>query len=361
MTNVNSSDSLRPLGNSPLTVSPVALGTWPMAGVTSLDVNDDDSLATLRACAELGINFIDTAYCYGPNGESENLVRRALSDSRDRFVLATKCGIHYNAAGEQTGDARPAAIFAECDESLRRLGTDHVELYYLHSPDPNVPVAESAGAIGELITAGKVRYAGASNCSLEQIQEFHAACPLTAVQLPYNMLQRDIEQQTVPWCQGQNVAVIVYWALMKGLLAGRLDSQTELAESDSRRKYPMYQGKEWQKNQAFVDQLRAIANDCGKTVAQVVVNWTIHQPGITVALCGAKRRWQLEETAAAMNWQLTAEQSEKSRPLSPPAAKRLRSESSANALPRWPQVARLPYNGTTCRTRNLLHTAMRLP
>ncbi len=300
--------TLRQLGNSDLRVSPVSLGTWPMAGVTSLEVNDRDSLDTLRACAELGVNFIDTAYCYGPNGESENLVRRALADCRDQLLLATKCGIHYNTEGIQTGDARPKTIFSECEESLKRLGTDRIDLYYLHSPDPNVPVAESAGAIRDLIAAGKVRYAGASNCSLEQIQEFHAVCPLIAVQLPYNMLQRDIEKKTVPWCRENNVSVIVYWALMKGLLAGRLDSSRELPENDSRRRYPMYQGEEWKKNQVFLEQLRAIADDCNKTVAQVVINWTIHQPGITVALCGAKRRWQLEETAAAMTWQLTPSQ-----------------------------------------------------
>ena len=151
MANANNKQPLRPLGSSNLAVSPVSLGTWPMAGVTSLDINDVDSIATLRACAELGINFIDTAYCYGPNGESENLIRRALADSRDDFILATKCGIHYDADGNQTGDARPETIVSECDESLRRLGTDRIDLYYLHSPDPNVPVAESAGAIRDLI------------------------------------------------------------------------------------------------------------------------------------------------------------------------------------------------------------------
>ena len=301
----------RQLGNSSLQVAPVSLGTWPMAGVTSLGVNDTESIDTLKACAELGVNFIDTAYCYGPNGESENLVRRALAESREQYIIATKCGIHYNAEGNQTNDARPEAIFNECEESLRRLGTDRVELYYLHSPDPAVPVAESAGAIRDLISQGKVLYAGASNCSREQIEEFHRVCPLTAVQLPYNMLQRDIEQQTIPWCLENNVAVVVYWALMKGLLAGRLTSQEQLAESDSRRKYPMYQGEEWEKNQAFVTSLSEIADECDRTVAQVVVNWTIQQTGITVALCGAKRPWQLEETAAAMTWELSADQLER--------------------------------------------------
>ena len=299
----------RKLGSSDLEISPVSFGTWPIAGVTSLDVNDTDSLSTIRACAELGINFIDTAYCYGPNGESENLLRKALGESRGDFVIATKCGIHYNPAGEQTQDARPEQIRRECDESLQRLGTDHVELYYLHSPDPKVPIAESAGAIRQLIDEGKAQYAGVSNCRLEQIQEFHSACPLTAVQLPYNMLQRDIEQQTIPWCQEHNVAVVVYWPLMKGLLAGKLKQKSDLAADDNRRNYPMFQGEEWERNQAFVDVLRTIAAECSQSVASVVINWTIQQPGITAALCGAKRRWQLEESAAAMTWQLTESQS----------------------------------------------------
>ncbi len=300
----------RSLGPSLFAVSPVALGTWPMAGVNARDVNDADSLATIRACWNLGINFIDTAYCYGPNGESENLLRRALEGRRDEMVLATKGGIHYDDSGQQTQDARPETLRRECDESLRRLGTNRVELYYLHSPDPNVPVAESAGAIRDLVSAGKVLTAGASNCNLEQLQKFHAACPLTAVQLPYNMLQRDIERQTVPWCRDENIAVVVYWALMKGLLAGRLTSQNQLDPADARHRYPMYQGEEWEKNQAFVGKVRAIADECGRTVAEVVINWTIHQPGITVALCGAKRPSQLAETAAAMGWQLSPEQNE---------------------------------------------------
>lgn len=297
--------TFRPLGKSNLLVSPVSLGTWPMAGVTSLDVNDADSLDALRACPDLGINFIDTAYCYGPNGESENLIRQAVSGRRDEYVIATKCGIHYNAAGEQEQDARPETIRQECDESLRRLGTDRVELYYLHSPDPKVPVAESAGAIAELIQAGKVQLAGASNCQLDQIQEFQAACPLSAVQLPYNMLQRDIQEQTIPWCKEHGISVIVYWALMKGLLAGHLQEESQLHAQDNRRKYPMYQGEEWERNQQFVAVLRKVAESSGRSVPEVVINWTIHQAGIAVALCGARRRWQIEESAAAMGWQLS--------------------------------------------------------
>jgi aryl-alcohol dehydrogenase-like predicted oxidoreductase len=303
-------NDLRPLGRTNLNISSVALGCWPIAGVSTLDVNDADSIATVRASLDAGANFLDTAYCYGPNGESEMLIRRALEGRRrDEAVIATKGGIHYNAAGKQEQDGRPETIARECDESLARLGTDRVELYYLHAPDPKVPLADSAGAVQRLVDSGKTLSAGASNCSLDQLKEFHAVCPLAAVQLPYNMLQRDIERDTLPWCRDNQIAVTVYWPLMKGLLAGQISDKAPLDERDSRRNYPMYQGEEWEKNQAFVDRMREVAEDAGKTVAQVVINWTIHQPGVTSALCGAKRPWQIEETAGAMGWSLTPEQS----------------------------------------------------
>ncbi|WP_152098643.1 aldo/keto reductase [Lacipirellula parvula] len=295
----------RRLGRTDIEISSVSLGCWPIAGVTSLDVNDADSIATIRASLAAGVNFIDTAYCYGAHGESENLIRRALEGtSRDEVVIATKGGIHYDAAGKQAKDASPATIARECDESLQRLGVEYVELYYLHSPDPNVPLVESAAAIQRLIDAGKTRTAGASNCTLEQLREFHAVCPLSAVQLPYNMLQRDIEQATIPWCLAEGISVTAYWPLMKGLLAGKIGTETKLADDDNRKSYPMYQGDEFERNQAFVTSLRDIAANVGRTVAEVVINWTISQPGITSALCGAKRGWQIEETASAMGWRL---------------------------------------------------------
>jgi aryl-alcohol dehydrogenase-like predicted oxidoreductase len=297
----------RPLGDTKISNSPVALGCWPIAGMTTLDVNEADSIATIQKCFEVGVNHLDTAYVYGPNGESENLIRRALGRRRDDMVIATKCGIHYEGR-EMVTDGRPERLRAECDESLLRLGTDRVELLYLHAPDEKVPIAESAGALRALMEAGKTRSVGVSNFTVEQLEAFVAVCPLAAVQMPYNMLQRDIEQRTIPWCRERNVAVTVYWPLMKGLLAGRLPRGAQLDERDSRRKYPMYQGDELEKNQAFVERLRDAAALSGHTVAQLVVHWTISQPGITSALCGAKRPWQIEETAGAMGWTLSAEQ-----------------------------------------------------
>ena len=298
---------LRSLGTSGFSVAPVALGCWPIAGVTTLDTNDADSIATIQRAIDLGINHLDTAYVYGASGESESLIRRAIQGRRDELVIATKGGIHFE-AGSMVDDARPETLKAECDESLRRLDTDRVELLYLHSPDAKTPIEESAGAIRDLIDAGKARSAGASNCSLEQLQAFHAVCPLSAVQLPYNMLQRGIERKTVPWCREQGIAVLVYWALMKGLLAGKLPRNHQFAEGDSRLKYPMYQGEEWDRNQDFVDRLRGIAGAAGLSVAQLVTAWTVAQPGITVALCGAKRPRQIEESAAALHASLSDEQ-----------------------------------------------------
>lgn len=295
--------SLRRLGSSDLVVSSIALGCWPIAGVTSLDVNADDSLKTLHAAFDAGINFLDTAYAYGIDGESETLIGQAIEGCREKVVVATKGGLHRVGRG-QAHDARPETLLRECDESLHRLQTDVIDLYYLHAPDPKVPVAESASAIQRMIDRGKVRYAGASNLKISQLEEFHAACPITAVQPHYNMLQREIEADIVPWCLQHNVALCVYWPLMKGLLAGRLSRDHKFVDADGRKKYPMFQGEEWQKNQDFMDDMKAVAADVGCPVSQLVLAWTIRQPSITTALCGAKRAWQIKETAEAMKLEL---------------------------------------------------------
>lgn len=295
---------LRRLGSSDLLVSSIGLGCWPIAGVTSLDVNAEDSLKTLRAAMDAGINFLDTAHSYGIDGESETLIGQAIQGRRDKVVIATKGGLQRVGKG-QAHDARPETLLRECDESLQRLQTEFIDLYYLHAPDPKVPPAESAGAIQQMIDSGKVRYAGASNLKISQLDEFRAACQITAVQPHYNMLQREIEADVVPWCLQHNVGLCVYWPLMKGLLAGRLPRDHKFVDADGRKKYPMFQGEEWQKNQDFMDNMKAIAADVGCPVSQLVLAWTIRQPSITSALCGAKRAWQIEETAAAIKLDLT--------------------------------------------------------
>ena len=163
----------RRIGQTDLWVSPVALGCWPIAGITSVGVTEADSLATIAAALEAGINFFDTAYCYGYDGESEKLVGRVLRPHRKEVVIATKCGIHWGRDQKQVKDARPETIRRQCDESLQRLGMEVIDLYYLHAPDPSVPIAESAGALKELLEAGKVRAVGVSNFS--QISQYEAS------------------------------------------------------------------------------------------------------------------------------------------------------------------------------------------
>ncbi|MEZ6132918.1 MAG: aldo/keto reductase [Planctomycetaceae bacterium] len=294
----------RQLGSSDLRVSTVALGCWPIAGMTTLHTNRSDSLKTVRAAIDSGINFLDTAYAYGISGESEQMIGDVIGDCRDEVVIATKGGLHRVGAA-QRHDGRRETLHRECDESLRRLKTDCVELYYLHAPDPQTPIAESASAIAELIQAGKVQTAGASNLTLPQLQEFHTVCPLTAVQPHFNMLQQEIQADIVPWCVEHQISICCYWPLMKGLLAGKLNRDHVFEAGDGRARYPMFQGEEWQKNQDFLDELRQIAAAEDVTVSALVIAWTVQQPGITSALCGAKRDWQIQETAAAMSVSLS--------------------------------------------------------
>jgi aryl-alcohol dehydrogenase-like predicted oxidoreductase len=298
----------RRIGASDLFISPVAMGCWPITGITSTGVTDAQSFATIQAAADAGINFFDTAFVYGYDGESERLIARALGHRRKKIVIATKGGLHWGQPGMQAHDASPATLRRQCEESLRRLNTDHVDLLYLHAPDPNVPIAESAGTLRELLQEGKTRAVGISNVTPEQLKEFAGVCPLAAYQPHYNMLQREIEQTHLPWCLANGVSVVVYWPLMKGLLAGKLARDHVFDARDGRPKYPMFQGQEWQKNQDFVDELRSIATDAGHTVAQVVLNWTCHQPGITAVLAGAKRPEQIQENAEAMGWELSETQ-----------------------------------------------------
>jgi len=297
----------RPLGDTGMRVSEVALGCWPIAGMTTPGVVESESIATIRACFELGINHLDTAYMYGANGESERLIAKALGDRRDEMIIATKGGFHWSADGRQTHDASPDALRRECEESLRRLNTDRVELYYLHTPDPNVPVAESAGEMKRLKKEGKALAIGVSNVSLAQIEEFAAECPIAAFQPPYNMLQREIEQDTLPWCREHGVSVLVYWPLMKGLFAGKIRPEG-LHERDNRRKYPQFQGEEFQKNLELVEQLRSIAELSGHSVVELAINWILRQAGITSAVCGARRPEQIRENARGSDWELSEKQ-----------------------------------------------------
>lgn len=283
------------------------MGCWPMAGMTSPGVNDADSIATIRACIELGVNHLDTAFMYGANGESERLIAKALGNRRGEMIIATKGGFHWGSDGSQVHDASPATLRRECEESLRRLNSDRVELYYLHAPDKNVPLTESAGELKRLKDEGKVLAIGVSNVNFDQLEEFVCECPIAAFQPPYNMLQRDIENDTLPWCREHGVSVLVYWPLMKGLFAGKIRLD-QLHERDNRRKYPQFQGEEFQKNMELIEELRLIAKEAGHSVVELAINWILRRPGITSAVCGAKRPEQIRENAGGSGWELSDKQ-----------------------------------------------------
>ena len=296
----------RPLGRSHVTVGPLGLGCWPLAGMTRAGVTAAAAEATVAAAIDAGITHFDTAYCYGEHGESERAIAGAIRGRRGHVVIAGKCGIHWEPAPgaapprRQMVDGRPERIRAEVEESLRRLGTDHLDLLYLHAPDPQVPITESAGELARLLAAGKARAIGASNVSLAHLEAFAAVCPLAACQMHFNMLQREIEQGILPWCRAQDVAMVVYWPLMKGLLAGTMRRGQVFPTTDSRHKYPMFNGTEFDRNLDFVDKLRPIAARLGCTLPDLVLAWTAEQPGITCALFGATSPEQVAMNARAL-------------------------------------------------------------
>ena len=303
---------LRQLGNTDLKVSAVGLGCWPFAGMTSLGVEDGQSILTVQTALANGINMLDTAYSYGPDGRSDRVLKQALRGvPRDRYVLCSKCGTHYDANGQRVVDGRASVLLEQTQRSLERLDVSFIDLHYLHQPDPKIDLRESATAMQQLKEKGLIRYAGISNASLVECQLFHSICPLSAVQIPFNMLQPATYHELVDWCSAQQISIISFWVLMKGLFAGKMERSTQLAPEDRRRAYPMYQSAQWDINQDFVDVLRELALSLNWSVAQLVVRWSAEQPGMTSCLVGAKRPDQIIESAAALTEPLPQEVSRK--------------------------------------------------
>ena len=294
----------RPIGTTSVRVGPLGLGCWPLAGMTRTGITHTAAVNTVAAAIDAGITHLDTAYCYGESGESERAIAAAIQGRRSDVVIAGKCGIHWKPGRQQQVDGRPERIRIEVEESLRRLAIDSLDLLYLHAPDPTIPLADSAGELSRLLEAGKTQAVGVSNVSLAQLQQFATACPLAACQLPFNMLQRGIESEIVPWCRQHGVSMVVYWPLMKGLLAGHMTRQQTFPESDSRHKYPMFNGDEFQRNLDFVDALHPIATRLGCDVASLVLAWTAEQPGITSVLCGATSPQQATMNARSLECDL---------------------------------------------------------
>ena len=296
----------RALGESGIEVSVIGMGCWPMAGVGWTGIDDNASLAALETAMDGGVTLIDTAYMYGRSGESERLVGRAIAGRRDQIVLATKCGLYWDGT-TLLKDSSRKRILEQVEESLRRLNTDYIDLYQVHAPDEDTPFEETAVTLAELKAQGKIRAIGVSNYDVEQMKSFAQHAPLHSDQPPYNPFIRDIEAEVLPHCRANNIAVISYWPLYKGLLTGKYGRGHTFPEGDNRNDDCRFKGEELDRTLEALDRLRPIADEYGKSLAQLVIHWIARQPGITSVLCGATRPSQVEQNIEAVGWELSDE------------------------------------------------------
>jgi aryl-alcohol dehydrogenase-like predicted oxidoreductase len=271
-----------------------------------------EGIATIRRALDLGIDFLDTAQMYGPL-TNESLVGEAVKGRRDEYVIATKFNYRMDGAvpgdlstiGPQDGSAEH--VRSSVDGSLQRLGTDHIDLYYQHRVDPNVPIEETVGALGELVAAGKVRYIGLSEASAETIRRAHAVHPVTAVQSEYSLWSRDVEAEVLPACRELGIGFVPYSPLGRGFLAGRFSSPDELDRDDYRRTNPRFTDANLAANLRLAEKVKEIAAEKDVTPAQLAIAWVLAQGEDLVPIPGTKRRSYLEQNAAAAGIELTGE------------------------------------------------------
>jgi aryl-alcohol dehydrogenase-like predicted oxidoreductase len=295
------------LGTQGLAVSRQGLGCMGMSDFYG-PLDDTESIATIHRALELGVSFFDTSDMYGPY-TNEVLVGRALAGHRDEAVIATKFGIVRDPDNPATRgiNGRPEYVRQACDASLQRLGVDHIDLYYQHRVDPDTPIEETVGAMGELVTEGKVRYLGLSEAAPETISRAHAVHPISALQTEYSVWSRDPEREILPLLRGLGIGFVPYSPLGRGFLTGTLRSIDELDESDFRRYQPRFQGDNLADNVAIVEVIDQLASAKGCTPGQIALAF-VHAAGRDVApIPGTKRRTYLEENVAALDVDLTEE------------------------------------------------------
>jgi aryl-alcohol dehydrogenase-like predicted oxidoreductase len=312
----------RKLGS--LEVSALGLGCMGMSAYYG-SPDEHEAEATIQRALELGINFLDTAQLYGPL-TNEELVGRAIRGRRDEYVVATKFARRMDDAtpGERSTigapDGSPEHVGKSIDGSLRRLGVDHVDLFYQHRVDPQVPIEETVGAMGELVQQGKVRYIGLSEASAETIRRAHVVYPITAVQTEYSLWTRDPEAEVLPTCRELGVGFVPYAPLGRGFLSGRFKSPDELEPGDFRRSGPRFTGENLDANLKLAAKVAEIAQEKGITPAQLAIAWVLAQGEDLVPIPGTKRRTYLEQNAEAVDVELTADELARIDDELPPAA-----------------------------------------
>ena len=311
---------LRKLGNSDVHITPIAFGAWAAGGWMWGGNDHNESVEAVRKSVELGVTTIDTAPIYG-FGLSEKIVGEAIRGfRRDQVQILTKFGMRWDsdqgefAFDSTDADGKPVkihryagreSVIRECEQSLQRLGTDYIDLLQIHWNDATTPIHETMEAVAQLLKDGKIRAAGVCNYDAQQTETARQTVPIASNQVPYSMVKRDIEQDLVPYCLANQTGILAYSPLQRGLLTGKIQPGHVFAEGDHRPTTSFFKPENIRRTNAVLEKLRPLAADKNATLSQLVIQWTLHQPGITCALVGARNAQQAEQNAAAAHLTLT--------------------------------------------------------